>query len=561
MSASGGYVIHARDFIRHGNHAHTSAMERPISQFDIEALNAVQATGWRINRRVFDTMLEAWNSQLQIAGLYRATEVELPKRFGDEVWNAMLPEAQKEHKKLLGKLHSANMSAASRKNAILDCLNVANELRDYPAIWYPHSRCFRGRLHPIPTSGPMPQGNDISRALIEFSKSYPLSFDGFSWLCIRMANCSGHDKLSLTARELWTLDHMDLIVATAADPLGNLWWAEVNAEGEDVLDEPWQALATIFELAEAHALADPTTYLSHLPVPQDGSCNGIQHLSGMGLDPKGAFATNMTSEPHRQDIYMEVVKAVIAIVDQDVADGHDIAPLWVGKVKRATVKRAVMTTPYGVTAGGIKKQLLSDGLVPECNDQSAAAGYLRDCMVTALDEIVVSAKIIMGWLQSVAEALAEANLPFEFRTPTGSLVRQAYHEVNSLQVQTLCGRVRVEWENTRGPLKPSKCALAAAPNTIHAFDASHLAATVHQAVQEGVESFAMIHDNYGTHAGLTTRLGVILRETFVNIYSVDHLAKIAAYVENYAPGVELPRVPVRGSFDISQVLQAPLFFS
>lgn len=43
-------------------------------------------------------------------------------------------------------------------------------------------------------------------------------------------------------------------------------------EGEN----PWQVLATCFELTNALELPDPTTFISHLPVHQDGTCNGLQ---------------------------------------------------------------------------------------------------------------------------------------------------------------------------------------------------------------------------------------------------------------------------------------------
>ena len=292
----------------------------------------------------------------------------------------------------------------------------------------------------------------------------------------------------------------------------------------------------------------------------DGACNGIQHLSAMGLDPVGARATNLQPGP-RQDIYTEVANAVRAIVETGAAAGEPMALQWLGKITRKTVKRAVMTTPYGVTDGGIRAQLLSDGLVPDGDSRGEAADYLRDCLVQALGQTVVSAKSIMAWLQAVADRLARAGLPYEFRTPTGSLVRQAYHAVTSDRVETLCGRIRLESEMRDGPLNPRKNALAASPNTIHAFDASHLSRTVYKAKANGIDNFAMIHDSYGTHACDTTRLAAILRETFVEIYSVDRLAEIADYVRAYAPHVELPDLPARGEFDIEEVLNAPFFFS
>lgn len=39
---------------------------------------------------------------------------------------------------------------------------------------------------------------------------------------------------------------------------------------------------------------DPSRYISHLPVHQDGSCNGLQHYAALGRDLSGGFAVNLT---------------------------------------------------------------------------------------------------------------------------------------------------------------------------------------------------------------------------------------------------------------------------
>ena len=562
MKASGGFVVHRAPLVRERLYRHTAILDRPVSDLDLASLNAVQATPWRINHRVLDTMLEAWNGDVPAAGLMKATTKELPDRMADAVWDGMSKEDQLVHLRARGAIHSFNASATGRQFAIVDCLTVASELRDERAIYYPHSRCFRGRIHPVPAFGPSPQGNDVAKALIEFGHGMPLGPDGLYWLLVRFANNCGHDKLPLDERMSWALDQMPLIQQTAVEPLGSPWWYATDEQGGGVLDEPWQALATLLELADAMSHpGGPEAFVSHLPVAMDGACNGIQHLSAMGLDPVGARATNLCAGVERQDVYGDVAKAVNVLVNRDALEGNDIAMAWVGQVGRKTVKRAVMTTPYGVTSGGIRQQLIADGLVPEGEDRGGKAGYLRDCLVLALSETVVSAKEIMLWLQVTALRLAQAGLPFEFRTPTGSLVRQAYHTITSDRIVTLCGRLRAEQAVVDGPLDPKKCALAAAPNTIHGFDATHLSMTVNAAVVCGIADFAMIHDSYGTHAANTTRLSAVLRQTFVELYAVDRLQEIADYINGYAPHVQLEPVPVRKTFDIAQVVDAPFFFS
>jgi DNA-directed RNA polymerase len=292
----------------------------------------------------------------------------------------------------------------------------------------------------------------------------------------------------------------------------------------------------------------------------DGSCNGIQHLSAMGLDPIGAKATNLMPGP-RQDIYTTVAQVVAERVDRDVTAGVTSASPWLGQVTRKTVKRAVMTTPYGVTARGIRDQLINDSLVPETSSQGDAADYMRDCIQDALSTTVVAAKDIMAWLQQCASRLAKAAQPMRWTTPSGSRVEQAYHETTGVRIETMCGKVLLHEETGKVSLKPSKQALASAPNIIHSFDAAHLSMTVNAGAERGISAWAMIHDSFGTHAGSSQALASMLREQFVAIYSQDWLTKLYEGFREYAPNVAIEPPPARGDFNIEEVLSAEFFFS
>jgi DNA-directed RNA polymerase len=58
-----------------------------------------------------------------------------------------------------------------------------------------------------------------------------------------LANVIGKDKLPLDQREKYTDSIMDTIHNCAKDPYKNLEWLES--------DNPWQALATMFEISAA----------------------------------------------------------------------------------------------------------------------------------------------------------------------------------------------------------------------------------------------------------------------------------------------------------------------
>lgn len=48
-----------------------------------------------------------------------------------------------------------------------------------------------------------------------------------------------------------------------------------------------------FQLATALRSGNPEEYVSHLPVHQDGSCNGLQHYAALGRDKIGAISVNL----------------------------------------------------------------------------------------------------------------------------------------------------------------------------------------------------------------------------------------------------------------------------
>jgi len=73
-------------------------------------------------------------------------------------------------------------------------------------------------------------------------------------------------------------------------------------------DQPWLFLAACLEWKRYKE--EGPGMISHLPISMDGSCNGYQHLSAMGLDPIGGRATNLMpfddGEADPEDIYQWV---------------------------------------------------------------------------------------------------------------------------------------------------------------------------------------------------------------------------------------------------------------
>ena len=556
MSYSGGYYSIRKPLVKAGHHKHTSTLEDPVSDAVLSAVNIIQAVPWKINNFVLTVMEEIWESGAAIGCVPSAEDEPVPPRLPDEQWEAMSDKEKMQYKAKVAIVHGKNAEMQGKREAFIRKLRLAQELRDQPAIYFPHNLDFRGRIYPM-TQDLNPQNDDVAKGLLTFSRGKPLGTRGAKWLAIALANAAGNDKMSMTDREIWTRMHSDQIVRCATHPLETDFWYRG-------VDEPWQFLALCKEWLGYVTYGDD--HVCFVAIHVDGSCNGLQHLSAMGRDPVGARATNLTRDPVRQDIYLEVAEEVKRLVAIDAAAGIPEAVAWLGKVNRKTVKRAVMTTPYGVTYRGIRDQLVQDGHTDEIEGQAfRQADYLRDKLVDALGKTVRSARDIMAWIQGIALALADHDIPFRWTTPVGMVVQQSYWKMGSKRIKTLWGDQYINpieyYEDSTLGLNSRKQSLASAPNVIHSFDAAHLVNTVIMSRLEGIEDFSFIHDSYGTHPCDVDTLSRILREQFVLQYSEDWLAKLEEEVRSYAPDVELPERPPLGNFDVTEVLESVYFFS
>ena len=562
----GGFVIHKAPAILRGVNAHTIGLPgRPISEADLLATNRMQATPWDVNREVAAVARELLTDP-DVACPLIPGDVLLPYpgKVEPDAWKALGEAGQKRVRVERGKIHRENASRQGRRQAFLEALGSATSMEAFPAHWYVHTHDFRLRRYVVAVGGLSPQGDDLSKSLIRFRDGKPLGAEGLYWLCVRGANCYGLDKLDLDERVGWAMDNASLFRAISRDPLRwGGWTHRVDGSGKEV-EEPWGFLATALELGRAFEMADPTAFVSHLPVPCDGTANGLQHLSAMGLDPVGAMATNLCAGVPRQDPYIAVATKAAEIVEREAAKGLPEAMLWYGKVDRGTVKRAVLATPYGVTDGGIQRQLLEDDLVPDHDadlSDKAAAAFMRDVIVESLSGTVVAAKAIMAWLQTCAQRLGEAGQPVVWQTPMGSTIAQAYRARTVSRTDTLVGKVDTIEETPGGGLDVKKQALGVSPQVVHSFDAAHLAATVNACAEGyGISAFSMIHDSFGTHAADTGIMQAVNRECFVRQYTPDRLVELAEGFKAYAPHVDIPDPPARGSFDLAANVPAARFF-
>ena len=554
---------------------------RNIEMQDVyDAVNHIQDTPWAINTPLLDLMAEVWDTGGCLGGLPQREDDVLPARPDDIDTNE---DAKNAWKREAAGVYARNAERISGRVAIQQGLWVARRFAGEEAIYYPHELDFRGRVYPIPTFGPSPQGSDWQKALLHFAHGKPLGADGVRWLMIHVANLFGVDKVPFQDRVDWTLAHAAELCDSATDPLnGARFWTTA--------DSPWSALAACIEFNGMLNSADEKEFVSRIPIALDGSCSGLQHFSAMLRDAEGGAAVNLLPTERPADVYSRVaaraeeLAATTPTISYTMGKGDDAQDLvmdnpWVGKVSRSIAKRPTMTFCYSATRfgmhgmiletlRGLDKDLEADGKPPYLGgaDNYHAAMWLSHVLFAAIGDTVKAAQQAMDWLRAVAAVASEADLPLWWTTPLGLPILQEYRTQKG-------DRVKIHWAGQRvelimnvdtEALDRRAQANGVAPNFVHSLDAAHLQAVALRCRTEGMAHLAVIHDSFGTHAADTEKMTAILRETFVAQYQVDVLAQLHAELsEQLGPELaeRLPKPPAMGDLDLNEVLSAPYTFA
>ena len=524
----------------------------------VEALNQIQATPWRVNTKT----LAFCRWLLDNVTTFQTPEAPAFVRVDPFTWEAMSQEERLTASAQHRDRRREYMSQVVKLGALHRKVSIAAELQEINSglFYQPHRFDFRGRIYPI-NADLSSQGDAWAKGLIEFHNGVPLGDRGLDALALHLANCAGHDKLSIDDRMLWAYCQEANLRAACQSP-GTLWAYIVDNE----IDEPLPFAAAAYEFTAACLADDPTEFVSHLPVAVDGTCNGLQILSLLGLDPVGAKSTNCTSDPVRHDIYQDVADKVTDALRQ-ASDPR--AALWLPEMEsrgRKIVKRAVMTTPYGVTDRGIITQLLNDKMVPEevaidgmtpGDARFAMATYMGQAIIDARASVVSEAVRIMDYIQQVTKLLGEENQHLSWVTPDGCGVVQKYCTLKTRRIRTYEGGMRRMATPTPN-VDTRKAMGAAAPNVVHSFDASMLRDVVLSLRDLHINSVSMIHDSYAVHAAHLPTLQTVIRKVAIDHFGPDVLAEFHA---NLPPIPGLPTPPPRGNLDITELESADYFFS
>lgn len=567
----GGFLEFPSNLVRikNGERDQKIYAEAAIQRGDLDqvskGLDVLGRTAWQINRPVFNVLLEAWNTGEKIANI-PPLDPKIP--IPEEPDSSEDPLARREWMKRVKLAENEKSGLHSERCFMNFQLDIARAFRDQ-TFYFPHNMDFRGRAYPIPAYLNH-MGADHVRGLLRFAEGKVLGETGLRWLKVQLANVFGYDKASLEEREAFAMDHLEDISDSVASPLtGQKWWLKA--------EDPWQCLAACFELKAALDSPDPAKYVSHLPVHQDGTCNGLQHYAALGGDTWGAQQVNLLPGDRPADVYSAVADLVKAGIAEDLAEGNFMAKAVDGKITRKVVKQTVMTNVYGVTFVGAKAQVQKqiDAAYPDIESKSGVpspilASYIATKIFKALSTMFRGAHDIQYWLGECAGRVCRALTPEQleriaaetskipekkprtgakrpkssstaameellqqFRstivwtTPLRMPIVQPYRKSGSRIIPTCLQDLTLQLPERSDPVNRRKQLQAFPPNFIHSLDASHMLLSALECDELGL-SFAAVHDSFWTHAADIDVMNRVLRDAFVRIHTEDVIGRLAS---------------------------------
>lgn len=532
-----------------------------------KAVNIMQRTEWEINRPVYDVLQKCIENDIPLGKLPVNPEaIELPVKPLDIETNK---EARIKWKREAQHVYKLRAKSKSKYIQVRQILEEGAMLLGRKGFFYPYQLDFRGRIYPKPAML-SPQSADYARALLKFRFGKPIGVEGAKNFVIAGAGLFGEvDKEDIDTRIHWIDDNQQKIIDTANEPLTNTWWTKA--------DKPFCFLAWAIEFRDWNTWEDneglvcSDKFITTLPLQSDCSNSGLQHYSAMMRDEVGGKATNLIPSNKPADVYALVAEKV----KMKLRDSTDeMAKQWLDYgVDRKLCKKPVMCLPYSLTMYSCR-QYLQDHVERELAERNKqhqwndklfqATQWLTPVVWESINEIIVGAKEIMGFLKDVSRLVASENLPVTWTTPLGLPVFMSCYKRESKRVKTKMGDtiIKLSIQSDTNVIDKRKTAQSICPNFIHSLDASVLQLAVVKAEERGVDNFSLIHDSFGVLAPDNQIMGDALRDAFYEIYQQDVLANFAREMKQMLSdknAKKFPSIPAKGNLDLELVKKSTFF--
>ena len=176
---------------------------------------------------------------------------------------------------------------------------------------------------------------------------------------------------------------------------------------------------------------------------------------------------------------------------------------------------------------------------------------------------------LMQWFIDCADAVVNSGNHVSWITPLGLPVLQDYnqHEKKRIDNMIMGKRVQARVKKYNRVPDKKKQKNSVAPNIIHSLDSSFLWLAVVNAKTHGIDYFSVIHDSFATHAGNTEEFSKLIRKTFVEFFSYDYVygdlyPRLLSLMNSREEKREdIHNIPIKGDFDLNEILEARHAFS
>jgi DNA-directed RNA polymerase len=265
----------------------------------------------------------------------------------------------------------------------------------------------------------------------------------------------------------------------------------------------------------------------------------------------------LTDDPVRYDPYGRVAKAVTGLLDA-ASDGkiarwwRDVLCDWNDKQRRKLIKTAVLAYPYGVTEGGMQKDLavgfkeICKGEVREDRPKGAYV-WLAEKVDEAIRTVLPGAARSREYIRGLADHVVDQGKFVVWRSPSGFPIINANFLSQVERLRYTSGqtqRVAIRDSEERDE-KVARRSVAA--NFVHSLDASHLVRCVLSANYAGITNILTIHDCLGILApDVADMTRIFYRELYVMYKSANWLDYLRLNNGYHTP-------PVMGVYDLEQL--------
>ena len=554
-----------------GKKDHARLMSMDWSQV-IPAINALQETGWRVNKAILSALEWTVARGGGVAGLPASDPLPLPpKPFGYKV-DKEITEA---HNVVCFLVHSTNREMISKRLMLQTTIAIANAFKDHERITMPHNLDSRGRAYPLPVFL-NPQGPDATKSLLEFSEGKPIDTeDALNWLCIAGANAYGNDKVALSERVEWVNSNKQMILEIARNYKTDLRWHAAS--------EPFQFLRFAFEFAAFTEVG--FGFVSHMVCPVDATCSGIQHYSMALKDSVGGRSVNLIPGLPRQDIYGDVAeKTIEKLFRESNQYPVECKNLLSFGIDRKITKRITMVVPYSASFSACMtytRESIQDKIaeghpcpwdIKNKDEHSRHTVLLSKLIWESISEVVIKSSEAMHWLTKAAQAHTKHvnkhvqgsvyDKRMTWVTPDGFEVVHYRADVKKKQIATYLDgktRKRMQINVPTDTLSSKDMSKAVAPNFIHSMDACLMRMAIVKGLEQGITSYGMVHDSFGVHASeMSVFLNKCVKPAFIEMYQTNVLEDFKSHLH---PDLDLPALPEQGDLDQQGVMDSEFFFS